>query len=195
MPARGRHDYIAFLRGINLGKRRPAMAELRRLFEKMKFTGVATFIASGNVIFSAPSDDRAALEAQIEAHLLKALGYPVDTFVRTRAEVAAAAAFQPFAKRDMSNPANTVHVAFVKQPMDDTQAARLLACRTKVDDFCAAGREFYWLCRIRTPDSKVWASPEMKAVKLATLSMRNVTTMRKLAALYPAGDLDAAAPA
>jgi len=179
------HDYIAFLRGINLGKRRPEMAELRALFVKMKFTGVATFIASGNVIFSGKSADRRTVEAQIEAQLRKSLGYDVDTFVRTRAEVAAVAAFRPFAGPEMENPAHTVHAAFLKEKLSAAQVAQLSACRTKADDFCAAGREFYWLCRIKSNESKVWTSPEMKALKLPTLSMRNLTTVRKLATLYP----------
>lgn len=193
MPARNRHDYIAFLRGINLGKRRPEMAGLRRLFEKMKFTGVATFIASGNVIFSAKSADRAGLEAQIEAHLQKALGYEVDTFVRTRAEVAAVAAFRPFPPAEIANPAHTLFVGFLKVALDAGQVRRLAACRTPVDDLRADGSELYWLCRIKSNESKAWTSPAMKAVKLGTLSMRNLTTVRKLAALYPAGGLDAAA--
>src|SRR5690348_5549030 len=96
MPRPARHDYIAFLRGINLGARRPPMAELRAIFMRLKFSEVATFIASGNVIFSDRADDRAALEARIEQALARALGYPVDTFLRTRAEVAAIANARPF---------------------------------------------------------------------------------------------------
>ncbi len=179
------HDYIAFLRGINLGKRRPEMAELRAQFVKMKLTGVATFIASGNVIFSGKSADRRKVEGQIETQLKKSLGYDVDTFVRTRAEVAAVAAGRPFAPAEMENPVHTVHAAFLKDELSTAQVAQLRACRTKADDFCAAGREFYWLCRIRSNESKVWTSPAMKALKLPTLSLRNLTTVRKLAALYP----------
>ena len=85
--------YIAFLRGINLGNRRLKMDELRARFEELKFANVATFIASGNVIFSSKSDDETKLVRQIEQHLARTLGYPVDTFVRTRAEVAAMAAW------------------------------------------------------------------------------------------------------
>ena len=179
------HHYIAFLRGINLGQRRPEMATLRTLFAKMKFTGVATYIASGNVIFSSRIANSRKLEQSIEAALEKALGYEVDTFVRTRAEVAAAAAFRPFAKADLENSAPTVYAAFLKEAFGAEQARRLLACRTDVDDFCVEGREFYWLCRIRSNESKVWTSSAMKAVKLPTNTMRNVTTVRKLAALYP----------
>ena len=43
--------YVAFLRVINLGRRRPAMSELRDHFEALGFAKVGTFISSGNVIF------------------------------------------------------------------------------------------------------------------------------------------------
>src|SRR5258708_5404346 len=116
------NHYIAFLRGINLGKRRLKMDELRKRFEELKFTDVATFIASGNVIFASKTGDSAKLVRQIETHLHASLGYPVDTFVRTLAEVAAVAAFQPFAKADLENPAITIHVGFLAEPLDVAQA-------------------------------------------------------------------------
>lgn len=179
------HHYIAFLRGINLGRRRPGMAELRALFAQLKFTDVSTFIASGNVIFASESADSRKLENQIQDHLKQSLGYGVDTFVRTRAEVAAVAAFRSFAKADMEHPAHTVYVGFLKEALSPGQARQVLACRTSVDGLCVEGREYYWLCRIKSNESKVWSSPEMRAVKLPTSSMRNLTTVRKLAALYP----------
>ena len=179
------HHYIAFLRGINLGRRRPPMAGLRALFVKMRFTGVATFIASGNVIFASKVADRRKIEQTIEAGLQQALGYEVDTFVRTRAEVAAVAAFRPFAQADMAAPGNSIYCSFLKEPLGAAQARGLVACRTEVDAFCVAGREFFWLCRIRSAESKVWASPPMRALKLPSSSARNLTTLRKLAAEYP----------
>jgi len=177
--------YIAFLRGINLGNRRLKMDELRTRFEELKFANVETFIASGNVIFASKEGDVAKLTKKIEAHLQKKLGYPVDTFLRTRAEVAAVAAFRPFAKADMENEAHTLYVGFLVQPLSDAQARGLEACRTKVDDLRVAGREYYWLCRIKSNESKVWTSPAMRALKLPSSSMRNVNTIRKLAELYP----------
>lgn len=181
------HDYIAFLRGINLGKRRVKMVHLADLFRALKLTDVATFIASGNVIFSAKSADAAKLEKQIAVHLAHALGYEVDTFVRTRAEVAAIAAFRGFSSADMDDPANTVHAGFLATALSPDQHRGLEACRSDVDEFRVIGREYYWLCRrIKTHESKIWASKELKALKLPSSSMRNLTTMRKLAALYPA---------
>jgi uncharacterized protein (DUF1697 family) len=180
------NHYVAFLRGINLGNRRLKMDRLRVLFEEMKFTEVTTFIASGNVIFASKVAHAGKLEKRIQDHLHKSLGYAVDTFVRTRAEVAAVAAFRPFARADWENPANRVYVGFLQDALHAGQVRKFLACRTEVDELRVAGREYYWLCRVRSIESTVWTSPAMRAVKLPTSSMRNLTTVRKLATQHPA---------
>src|SRR3954470_8101179 len=87
---------VAFLRAINVGGHTVTMASLREAFGAVGLKDVETFIASGNVIFTAPAGKTAALERQIEGHLHGILGYEVKTFVRTQAEVAAIAAYQPF---------------------------------------------------------------------------------------------------
>lgn len=86
---------IAFLRAINVGGHNVKMEQLRALFEQLGFDAVETFIASGNVVFETDAAPDAALEADIEAHLRAALGYEVATFLRTDAEVAAVAAYEP----------------------------------------------------------------------------------------------------
>ncbi|MBI5770374.1 MAG: DUF1697 domain-containing protein [Verrucomicrobia bacterium] len=177
--------YIAFLRGINLGRRRLTMDELRARFVELKFAHVATFIASGNVIFDSPARNPAKLTRMIEAHLARKLGYEVDTFLRTRAEVATVAAFRPFPPDMMEAEGTTTYCSFLKEPLSAAQARGLIACRTPVDEFCVAGREFYWLCRIKSNESKVWSSPALRALKLPSSSARNLTTVRKLAALFP----------
>ena len=124
--------------------------------------------------------------AQIEKHLHASLGYEVDTFVRTRAEVAAVAAFQPFARAEMDDPANTVHAGVLKAELDAGRRRGFEACRSATDEIRVEGREYYWLCRrIKSHESKIWASPEMRALKLPTSSMRNLTTIRRLAVEFP----------
>lgn len=178
--------YVAFLRGINLGNRRLKMDELRARFVAMKFTGVTTFIASGNVIFFSRTADARKVAHQIQDHLKASLGYEVDTFVRTRAEVAAVATHRPFSVADLAHPGHTVHVAFLGDELGLTQARGLVTCRTDVDEFSVNGREYYWLCRVRSNESTVWALAALRSLKLPSSSMRNLTTIRKLAALYPA---------
>lgn len=178
--------YLAFLRGINLGKRRLKMDRLRELFVEMGCSGVATFIASGNVIFDDRARDARKLALKIEAHLATRLGYDVDTFVRTRAEVAALAALRPFSRADMDAPENTVHVGFLSAPLPAAQARGLAAIRTPVDEFHVTGREYFWLCRgIKSSESKAWASPAMRALKLPSSSMRNLKTIRAIAENFP----------
>ena len=174
--------YVAFLRGINLGKRRPPMSELKRLFEELGFTNVATFIARGNVLFETKSHDGTILEFRIEAHLEKSLGYGVATFIRSEAEVKAVLAYPAFGSEVPEGGA--VYVNFLKEPMSSDLAKRLQGCCTDVDEFCVNGREVYWLCRIRSSESEVWTSPAMKTLKFPLATMRNMTSVRKLAAKH-----------
>lgn len=177
--------YVAFLAGINLGNRRIKMDALRARFEELKFRNVATFIASGNVLFESNARDAAKLEAQIERHLAKTLGYEVATFVRTRSEVAALAGARPFATADMAEPAHTVLAIFLKAPLAPELARRIMAVRTARDEFHASGRELFWLTRGKLSESAVWTLPEVKALKLPKSTMRNLTTLRKIAEQFP----------
>ena len=66
---------IAFLCAINVGGHTVQMDRLRTLFSQLGFANVATYIASGNVIFETPRTSTRTLEGQIERHLQHALGY------------------------------------------------------------------------------------------------------------------------
>ncbi|HET6233324.1 MAG TPA: DUF1697 domain-containing protein [Longimicrobiaceae bacterium] len=172
--------YVAFLRAINVGGHTVKMDHLRKLFEEMGFAKVETFIASGNVIFESPAEDATALEAKIEGHLQQALGYAVATFLRTSRELAEAAACQPFAETEPV----ALSVCFLKHPPSPEAVQRLMALGTPRDEFAVAGREVYWLCRVKISESKILGGAIEKALGLPS-TMRNVTTVRKLAAKYP----------
>lgn len=174
--------YVAFLRGINLGKRRPPMTQLKALFEDLDFTEVATFIASGNVVFSSRSKDTSRLEIKIAKHLEKSLGYDVDTFVRTAEEIVAIGNSKTFA--DDGKAGTTIHVAFLHDALSKSDGRKLEQIKTPQDEFCVSGREYYWLCRTKTIDSTVWQLPEMKALKLPAATARNITSIRKLVAKH-----------
>lgn len=174
--------HVAFLRGINLGRRRVKMDVLRQHVEALGFTDVSTVLASGNVIFSARAARPASLEHRIEGHLEARLGYDVDTYVRTAPEVLAVAAREPFPAPDVA-AAHAVHIVFLRETLDRAIARRLEACRTAVDRFHVEGREIHWLCRVPQVDSGVWGSPAVKALALPAGTMRTVTTVRRIAEL------------
>jgi uncharacterized protein (DUF1697 family) len=160
------------------------MLQLKKLFEELGFTEVATFIASGNIIFSSKRRDAAKLEAEIAAHLEKKLGYAVDTFVRTGDEVVALATAKVFAGVEPSDKA-TIHVALLHQMLPAEKAKTFEAITTPHDQIRVLGREYWWLCRdIRTSESEFWTLPQVRALKLPTGTMRNLTSIRKLVAKH-----------
>jgi len=176
--------FIALLRAINVGGHNVKMTQLRTLFEQLEFSNVETFIASGNVIFDAPSTKVPQLEQQIERHLQTALGYAVATFIRSDAELSAVAAYQPFAPAEMAAEGSSLYVAFLQAEPDHAAAQKLLTFRSEVDDFHVHEREFYWLSRARMSDSAFSGARLEKTLGLLA-TMRNITTVRKLAAKYP----------
>ena len=109
-------NYIAFLRAINVGGHVVTMDRLKVLFQDLGFSDVATFIASGNVIFGSSIADAPALEEKIESHLLTSLGYKVATFIRTADEVAALARYRPFAEAD-TKKTPTLVIGFLKNAL------------------------------------------------------------------------------
>src|SRR5512143_2434247 len=115
---------VAFLRAINVGGHTVEMAKLKRLFEQLAFSGVETFIASGNVIFEAPGQASAALEKRIAAHLEKSLGYEVVTFLRTPGELAGVLSHRAFPK---ARAGSTLHIGFLGAPPGAAAKRQVLA--------------------------------------------------------------------
>ena len=173
---------IAFLRAINVGGHTVTMARLRAEFEGLGFTGVETFIASGNVIFTSRSNDFPLLEKKIEARLRAAFGFEVATFLRTNAEVAAVAGYKPF-KGPKVKSAVAFCVGFVEKPLDAAAARALMAFKTDIDDFHTRGREVYWLCQTGQSGSTFSNASLEKQLKIRS-TFRSITTVERLAAKH-----------
>lgn len=174
--------YVAFLRGINLGGRRPAMARLRELFEEVGLSNVATFIASGNVVFDADDATAADLEARIEAHLEASLGYAVDTFIRRLDALHAIAGLDALPPAEDSEW--NAHVIFLRDDAGDDVTAALHRLETDGDRFIVRGREVYWLRRGRLSDSGIDATALAKALGGPSNTMRNLNTVRRIIAKF-----------
>lgn len=175
--------YIAFLRAINVGGRVVKMDQLREIFVALDFANVETFIASGNVIFETKSKDHRALQKTIEAQLQQSLGYAVETFLRTDAEVAAIARYQPFDETTMK-AAVAFNVAFLAEPLNKEMLTTLQSFKTEVDEFHANDCEVYWLCRVKQSDSKFSNAAFEKKLKVKA-TFRGLNTIVRLAAKYP----------
>ena len=170
---------VALLRAINVGGHTVKMDRLRALFEDLSLARVETFIASGNVIFDAPSANIARLESRIEQQLEGALGYAVATYIRPLADLARVATDHPFDTH--VSDGHALSIGFLKAPLDAAHCARLKALATGYDEFHMSDRQLYWLCRGRISDSRLLGKVLDRAIE-APVTFRNVTTVGKLAA-------------
>lgn len=91
--------YVAFLRGINLGKRNIKMEDLRTVFEGLGLNDVASVIASGNVLFSTSSPPDAK---QVSAALLAKFGFEVGVIIRSIKDLNNLILSTPFADYEAS---------------------------------------------------------------------------------------------
>jgi uncharacterized protein (DUF1697 family) len=174
--------YVAFLRGMNLGGRRIKNEELRRHFEEIGFEEVATFRASGNVIFSAsPDQAEADLAQRLEDELGERLGYEVPVFLRRIEEVAAIAARQPFATA-VEKSKGKLQVSFLKQKPSAAAKKKALAAATEEDLLAIEGRELYWLPSGGISESDLDWKPIAAALGPGTI--RTMGTIEQIAAKH-----------
>ncbi len=174
-------QYIAFLRGINVGGHRVKMDRLREVFEELGLTSVSTFIASGNVIFSSDSGDAPALTDQIEQHLAQNLGYEVATFLRSPSQLHAIAEFESPNAADEES-AGSVYVMLLREPASEALRAILNELNSETDQFHFSECEVYWSVQGKVSESPLFGTRLERATRGVSTTMRNINTLRRLAA-------------
>jgi uncharacterized protein (DUF1697 family) len=175
--------YVAFLRAINVGSHIVKMDHLRQLFEALGFSAVETFIASGNVIFDSTSKSAKTLERKIENLLGETLGYRVDTFVRSIAELGEIAQHKPFDDSELQADGNVLYIAFTSAEPSAESKQQLTSFITTVDDFQVHGREVYCLSRKKIGES-MFSGAQLERTLGMPATVRNANTVKRLAAKY-----------
>jgi uncharacterized protein (DUF1697 family) len=135
-------NHAAFLKGMNLGRRRISNEDLRAAIEALGFGEVQTFRASGNVAFEAGRRSDSALQRVLEDGLRESLGYEVPTFIRSGAELRAIAAAKPF---DLRGAAGKLQVALLHDRPAAAARKEVLALAEADEQLSFTGRELYWL--------------------------------------------------
>jgi uncharacterized protein (DUF1697 family) len=175
--------FIAFLRAINVGRGRTVkMESLRRVFESLGFCKVATFIASGNIIFETTTKRTRTLERKIEKALHEALGYEVRTFIRGEAELTKIADYRPLSqsKLDTSWHCNIILLADNLTP---ALKRNVKALRTNTDLFEARGREIYWLRR-RRQNGALFSTVRLEKTLGRAFTVRGAETIKRIASKW-----------
>ena len=168
---------IAFLRAVNLGRRRVENSRLVELVGGLGLDDVWAYIGSGNIVFSGPGR-RVDLERSIGDTLEAAYGFEVTTFVRTAAELATALRQEPFEVSD----GDTYFITFLGTVPTVAQATALEALSNDFDTLVVRGRDVHWHMSGRSTDSRLAKRDWERILGGNTSTSRNTTMLRKLAA-------------
>lgn len=175
--------YVAFLRGMNLGKRRIKNPELVAHFEAMGLEDVATFRASGNVVFLDPAGEtESKLQKRLEVELDERLGYDVAVFLRSAKEVAAIASRDPFPAKAIEASKGKPQVVLLGRKPSAKAKKAVEALRPDGDLMVVEDRELHWLPTVGLSETEVDTKALDQALGKGTT--RTAGTIEQIATKY-----------
>jgi uncharacterized protein (DUF1697 family) len=118
------------------------MEVLRDICESLGHTQVQTYIQSGNVVFRSREKNASRLALRIGSAIEESAGFASDVVLRTREELDAVVARNPFASRTDIPPDRLVVTFFDRQPEPDA-VRRVNAMKLPPEEFQVLGRELY----------------------------------------------------
>ena len=133
---------VALLRAVNVGGRKLPMAELRALCGKLGWREVATYIQSGNVVFSADGKPE-ALETALEGAIRKAYGYEAPAIVRTAAQWRRYAPANPFPDAARATPNHLLMLVSKRSPADG--AAEAIQAKAAAGELVKRAGDAVWI--------------------------------------------------
>jgi uncharacterized protein (DUF1697 family) len=166
---------------MNLGGRRIANEALRSHFEALGCEEVATFRASGNVVF-AGGGRPTEVTARLEKGLAEALGYEVPVFLRTAKELLAIAAHLPFDEKAIAASKGKLQIALLTRKPTAAAVKKALALATDDDRLAIEARELYWLPKGGMSESELDLS-ELAEI-LGPTTIRTKGTIDQIAAKH-----------
>jgi uncharacterized protein (DUF1697 family) len=168
---------------MNLGNRRIKNPELKAEFEGLGLLEVATFRASGNVVFGLEGREaRAKLTGRVEAGLGDGLGYEVPVYLRSLEEVSAIAAQEPFSAKAITASKGKLQVTMLLKKPSAAARRTVLALATDQDRLALEGSELFWLPSGGTLESELDQKAIAKALGPGT--QRTMGTVEQIAAKF-----------
>ena len=166
---------VAFLRAVNVGKRRVSNARLVEVVEGLGDREVWPFINSGNVVFDIEGPRR-SVEQDLEKAFENEFGFEVTTFVRTPAQLRHALDLKPFTV----SAGDTYLITFLKSPATAGQRADLQALSNDFDTLVVDGAEVHWRMRGRSSGTTLPTKAWENVIGRHRSTSRNTTMLRKL---------------
>jgi len=171
--------YVALLRGINVGgSNLIRMPALKACFEAQGLRDVATYIQSGNVLFTAGRSSQLVLTRQIEKELSKTFVYQSRVVVRSFEQIKAIVEGAPngFGER----PATYRYdVIFLKDPLTAAEAIKSTTAKPGVDRVFAGDGVLYF-SRLISKAAQSHLSRVVGRPAYQNMTIRNWNTTGKL---------------
>jgi uncharacterized protein (DUF1697 family) len=171
--------YVALLRGINVGGNNLIkMVELKLCFEELGFSGVSTYIQSGNVLFAAGRAAVPPLIRRIEAAIEKTFGCAACVVLRSREQMQDIVKRAPKGFGTMPEK-RRYDVIFLKEPLTAAAAMKDVPLNPEVDEVVAGKGELYH-SRLISKASQSRLSKLVSLPMYKNMTIRNWNTTSKL---------------
>jgi uncharacterized protein (DUF1697 family) len=176
--------YVGLIRGINVGgKNKVSMADLRASMVSLGYTDVATYIQSGNVVFTSPRGDGTVVARAIERKIEEDTGLNVSVVVLSRDQLAAVIEQNPFP--DAAERPTELHVNFLSAPPDEEAFNAIDPHQFAPDEYRLGKRVMYLRCPNGVGRSKLASYPWERRLGVRATS-RNWNTVTKLLSMLDA---------
>jgi uncharacterized protein (DUF1697 family) len=176
--------YVALLRGINVGGNSIIkMTDLKEAVEKCGFTGVITFIQSGNVIFESDEINNDQIVARLADCLLKYFKYDSSLVVRSLEQFTKIVSEIPtdWEKSDDLRR----YLAFIAGPLTAQDVIREISLKEGIDSLKLGTGVLYMSTKLRGL-SRSGFTKLINTKVYRYITIRNFNTVQKLLAIMEA---------
>ncbi len=153
------------------------MELLRKLFAKMGFTAISTYIQSGNVIFQTAPTDKKLLAYQIAHCLADTIDYHGKIFIRSHRQMLRTVKALPSHADD---PQWRSNVLFLSDKLDARSTAQQFSLKEKIEQISWSNGVLFWsVHKASLTKSTMMKLPVNPLYQEMTI--RNARTTRKIA--------------
>lgn len=177
MPA-----YLALFRAVNVsGHNIIKMEHLRKVMETEGYKNVATYIQSGNVVFSTDETDKAKIKREMETLLYREYGHDVFNFILDEAELQQAIKNNPYTGPEPEpQGVKKYFVTFLSADATVQGLDQMKKYNRSDDEFKATGSVMYLKLSRSAADSKLTNSFIESKMSLKSTTRNWNTTLKLL---------------
>ena len=172
--------YISILRGINVsGQKKILMADLKVLYEGLKFKEVITYIQSGNIIFKTEKPfPNKEIANKIEKTISAKYKFDVPVIVRSVEEIKNIISINPFVN-NKGVDIEKLHVTFLNDIPAKENLTSIKSFNFPPDEFNIIGKEVFLHCPVSYGETKL-SNKFFESKLKVTATTRNWKTVNKL---------------